>query len=283
MTESEQQAEALHEQALAASDEGRFDEAIALYYQALALDEARSTTHYNLGLEFKYQGEWQKSLQHNLRAMELAPDDQAAIWNAGIAATALRRWDIARRAWRAYGMPFDEGNAPTDGEFGRSPLRLHPDDDAEVVWGTRICPARIRIDSIPQSEHFHYGDIVLNDGAPMGYRMLGDRKLPVFEALELFEASGFETHVLSIDLASEHELAEVTATLQESGLIFENWTLSIRTLCQQCSEGTPHDHDRHEHDTPQSGQVWPKEFDFAFAVKDEAELDAFIRQWDNND
>ncbi len=278
MTEQEQQAEALHEQAMDASDDGRFDEAIALYRQALALDEARSSTHYNLGLEFKYRGEWEQSLRHNLRAMELAPDDEAAIWNTGIAATALRRWDIARRAWRAYGMSFEEGNEPTDGEFGRSPVRLHPDDDAEVVWGTRICPARIRIENIPQSDEFHYGDIVLNDGAPVGYRMLGERQVPVFNALGLFEASGLETHVLSIELADEQELADVTETLNESGMIFENWTQSIRTLCKQCSEGMPHDN--HDH-TPTVS--WPAEHDFAFAVKSEAELDAFIERWDSGD
>lgn len=278
MTEHEQQAEALHEQAMDASDDGRFDEAIALYQQALLLDEGRSTTHYNLGLEYKYRGEWEKSLRHNLRAMELAPDDEAAIWNTGIAATALRRWDIARRAWRAYGMSFTEGNEATDGDFGRSPLRLHADDDAEVVWGTRICPARIRIDSIPQSNDFHYGDIVLNDGAPVGYRLLGDRQVPVFNALGLFEASGLETHVLSIEVAGEQELAEITEALRDSGMVFENWTLSIRVLCQQCSEGTPHTH----HEKPPE-PTWPAEYDFAFAVRDESELDAFIARWDSGE
>lgn len=53
---------------------------------------------YNKGLEAKYESRWKESLEHNQRAAEFDPDDQATWWNLAIAATALHNWPEARRA-----------------------------------------------------------------------------------------------------------------------------------------------------------------------------------------
>jgi hypothetical protein len=48
-------AEELHQEALALDDGGETDAALARYLGALALDGARSSTHYNVGLIYKYR------------------------------------------------------------------------------------------------------------------------------------------------------------------------------------------------------------------------------------
>src|SRR5205807_10273545 len=68
--------------------------------------------------------------------------DKAAWWNQGIAATALGRWGLARRAWAGFGIDLPAGEGPLDFPCGSCPVRLCPDGDAEVVWAHRIDPAR---------------------------------------------------------------------------------------------------------------------------------------------
>ena len=43
-------------------------------------------------------------LKFNAQAVLLHPEDQASWWNLGIAATALRDWPEARRAWAGCGI-----------------------------------------------------------------------------------------------------------------------------------------------------------------------------------
>ncbi len=64
---------------------------------------------YNLGLVYKRQRRWPGSLYRNLRAAELDPTAKAAWWNAGIAATALGEWELAREAWTAFGIELPPG------------------------------------------------------------------------------------------------------------------------------------------------------------------------------
>ena len=88
--------EVLLDQAIDASDRGDTDSAIRIYDQILLAKEDWSKPHYNLGLIYKYQCEWDKSYNHNMRAVELNPKDEASNWNLGIAATMLEDWKVAR-------------------------------------------------------------------------------------------------------------------------------------------------------------------------------------------
>ena len=81
--------------------------------------------------------------------------DKAAWWNLGIAATALGRWDVARSAWRGFGINMPKGDGPIDFPCGTCPIRINPDGDAEVVWAERIDPARAELLSIPFPESNH--------------------------------------------------------------------------------------------------------------------------------
>ncbi|MHB1173892.1 MAG: tetratricopeptide repeat protein [Sulfuriferula sp.] len=87
----------LHEKAQQLEKECKIDEAIAKYLEAIALDPEKSESYYNLGLIYKYQGEWQKSFEFNQKANELHPEDEAARWNLAIAPpprSGIGRWPV---------------------------------------------------------------------------------------------------------------------------------------------------------------------------------------------
>jgi tetratricopeptide (TPR) repeat protein len=265
----------------ALKDAGSEDEAIAEYERACELDDGWHVPLYNLGLIYKYRGDWERSLRLNKRAAELCTDDQASWWNFGIAATALGRWDEARAAWRGAGLAVPDGNGPIDMPCGRAPVRLHPRDAGEVVWTQRLDPARAELINIPFPESgFCFGDVVLNDGAANGYRRLGDQEVPVFDALQLLQASRLSTWVAELrshleasasDAASERlgQLAE------ERGLAAESWTHSIRILCKACSEGRPHEQHAHE---PAPARA-DGSLRIGIAAPDEAQAHALLGAW----
>lgn len=126
-------ADRLHRQAQACSRAGDEDAALALYAKCVALDPDYASAFYNIGLIHKYRGEWEKSFAFNARAYELSPGDQASRWNLAIAATALRRWSVARRAWRDNGLNVPDGEGPITMELGMTPVRLHPEGAANGV------------------------------------------------------------------------------------------------------------------------------------------------------
>ena len=218
------------------------DAAIKKFEEALTLHPEKSESHYNLGLIYKYRGDWEKSRHHNRQAVRFEPTNEAANWNLAIAATALSDWDLARETWARLGIDISDGEGPIEENFGQTPVRLNPDDQGEVVWARRMCPVRARIYSIPFPESgFCYGDIVLHDGASTGQREWQGRTYLVFNVLELSERPGFETHVFEVEHASDKDFRALQESIAEVGAA-EDWSHSIRILCRQCSEGTPHEH-----------------------------------------
>lgn len=228
--------------------------AMPLYERALALDPDRAAVHYNIGLVHKYRGAWAQSLLHNRRASDLRPDDEAANWNMGIAATALRDWPAAREAWRRVGIQIAEGDGPIKDDFGIAPVRLNPDDSAEVVWGRRIDPVRVVVENIPSPDSgFRAGDIVLHDGAPVGERQYNGRTYSVFNVLALFEGSANSTYEAEVRAHDAADLEVLTSALARAQIDHEVWTTNIRVICKQCSEGMPHEHTFEKDQAP----AWP--------------------------
>lgn len=237
-------AERLVEEGRASSDAGDVGAAERAYRAAAALEPAWFVPLYNLGLLCKYQRRWEESLEFNRGASERAPTDQAAWWNRGIAATALGRWTEARACWEHCGIADPGGSDPPDYRFGSTALRLDPDGDGEVVWGSRLDPARARLTNIPlPSSSFRWGDIVLHDGAAEGHRIVKGVQCPVFNVLQRLVPSPIRTFIVelaSVDDAAVEALEDIAATM---GGAAENWGVSTRILCRQCSFGTPHAHD----------------------------------------
>ena len=248
---SDRRAEALHAAGVECSETGNEEGAIENYSKALALDPKRGDTLYNLGLIYKYRGDWPKSFEFNARAREFQPKDEATLWNLAIAATALRDWKTAREVWRTLNISIDAGEGPIAGNFGSTPVRVNAEGSAnrviEVVWSEGLCPVRSRILNIPTgATGFRYGDIVLHDGAPVGYRLnSAGQERAVFNVLELFEPSRFSTYEAAIDVESAKGLQELKRACESADIEIEDWTSNLRNLCKACSEGRPHEgHDQ---------------------------------------
>lgn len=264
-------AERLHSagQALMDVDE---QAAILKFNEALAEDPEKSESHYNLGLIYKYRQAWDLSLQCNAQAVRYDAENEAANWNLAIAATALNNWNIARECWNRLGVQVPDGEGPIEADFGLTPLRLNPEDQGEVVWGQRLCPVRARICNIPFVESgYHYGDVVLHDGAGTGEREWQGATYAVFNVFQIWAVSGFETHRFQVQNVTEEAMEGLSKRMAEVGAV-EDWTHSVRTLCRQCSEGNVHEDCDEELSMPDG------ERRIAVAVRNTSDLDR-ITAW----
>ncbi len=248
----------------------RVEEAESMYRRAVEADPSWHVPHYNLALLYKYAGRWTESLDSNRRALELNPDDGAAAWNLGIAATALADWATARFAWRLCGIELPPDEGPIVADFGLVPIRLDPRGRAEVVWARRLDPARARIASIPFPESGHrFGDVVLHDGAAVGERRVRGRTVPVFNALERLEASEYQTFVLWAPHATRDAIRSLADLAEEDDCVVEDWSSSVRYICAECSEGPAlpeHDHRERESDRTLQPAVAARSYDQALRL-----------------
>lgn len=204
--------------------------------------EQKAIEEYNLALAAKYRGEWRESLRGNEEAQNLRPGDVATLWNLAIAATALREWDRARFAWRALGIELLEDEGEVHTPETTACVRLQPEGVAEVVWGTRIDPARIRIENVPlPNSERRFGDIILNDGAEEGKRLSRGTEYPVFNELGVWEKSQYSTFEATLIIPTQEAMDSLERLCGERDMQVENWG-TVRVLCAVCSRGNPGEH-----------------------------------------
>ena len=241
----------LNEKGRSALDAADLADAERLFMQSIKLAPLRANTWFNLGLVYKRRHMWAETAACNTRSIELEAEPQdPAFWNLGIAATALGDWASARAAWAAFGFDIQEGEGPIDADLGPSPVRINPETAGEVVWGRRLDPARIEIESIPLPVSGHrWRDIVLHDGEPVGQRAVGDRTYPVFDELERLVPSETPTWECLVTSTTD-DLADLGSRFEAKGWALEDWTTSVRRLCDECSRGSV---DAHSHGPFSSG------------------------------
>jgi tetratricopeptide (TPR) repeat protein len=217
------------------------EEQVAVFHSYLENEPSDAGIWFDLGLAYKRLRNWKGSIAANLRALDLSSEpEDPAWWNLGIAATALRDWELARRAWRGYGLEIPGESGPIACDYGLGPVRIGD----EVVWGDRIDPARFKILSIPLPKSgFGWHDIVLHDGEPNGEREAGGQTYPVFDALERWEASGVATLTVEVTCEREEDSAALIELFESNGFGAEDWTANVRNLCKACSEGQPGAHE----------------------------------------
>jgi hypothetical protein len=245
------------------------------YYEwASRIDPRWSVPWYNLGLHTKNTGRWKDSLRFNQRALELNADDEGAWWNLGIAATALRDWSEARRAWKAYGIEVDGEVGEVRTSSGTACVRLDPARLGEVVWGKRLDPARMAILNVPLPESGHrFHDIVLNDGASNGTRV--DRhgnEVPVFDELSIWEVSEYSTFRARLHMLEDSVVEHLTKLCVVHELGLEDWT-TIRILCAKCSRGNPGPHECEAEPLEDGSRR------FGFGAKKEEDLENVLQEW----
>ena len=199
----------LYTRAYAAMDRG--DLAAAQRYFSKLIRETPQNRHYHYmyALASKYRGDWAGALTHNLRAIALAAEhDDAPYWNAGIAATALEDWAKARRLWRACGIAVPEGTGPISGNYGIAAIRLHPwAATSETVLARRIDPVRARLLGVPHPASGHrFGDIILHDSVPTGYRQHNGMEIPEYSELARLKPSPYPTYTARVRCSDDAEL-----------------------------------------------------------------------------
>ncbi|MFN7925712.1 MAG: tetratricopeptide repeat protein [Bryobacteraceae bacterium] len=235
-------AEWLNTRGNTAANAGQRERAVRSYRWAARCDPSWSVPHYNLGLEAKHLCNWEESLRCNIRATELNDQDEGAWWNLGIAATALHDWATARKAWRWFGVDIPDGDGEWAGQAEPACVRLNPERDGEVVWGERLDPARLVILNVPLPESEHrFRDIVLNDGAANGRRESNGEEVPVFDELQVWQASPYSTYEVTLETEDPNLESILTELARERELGVEDWS-TIRWMCKECSRGNPGPH-----------------------------------------
>jgi tetratricopeptide (TPR) repeat protein len=208
------------------------------FARAAAIAPDWSVPWYNLGLAAKWQRRWTESLEWNRKAVERDPSNQPAWWNLGIAATALGDWAEARQAWTAFGIELPPGEGAIVMELGPTPIRLDPEHAGEVVWCRRLDPARAVIRNVPLPDTgYRYGDLILHDGAPSGERRLHGTTVPVFDMIELLEASKFLNFEVELYATKAESLEALFRLAADENIGLEDWG-TIRCLCFACSRGS---------------------------------------------
>jgi hypothetical protein len=259
-------------------DNGELALAASSFQAAVEADPRCSPAWFNLGLVYKQERNWAASLEANTRAMALAKDlkEEPACWNAGIAATALRRWDEARKAWAQYGVSIPDGTGPIEMGPAITPIRIAPSDNAEIVWCSRLDPARARIENIPTPESQHrWHDIVLHDGVPNGERISGGQTFFVFDELERWEPSETPTLETPVMCGRQEDSEALVSKFGDAGFAAEDWIGNIRILCAACDKGAIHEiHD--------AGSRWKPDRLFGIAAPLEV-ADMLLGVWRDGD
>jgi hypothetical protein len=234
-----------------ALERGDYDEAVRTFEAFIATDDSWTNAWYNLGLAHKFRRDWEASARANRRAAELDRKNEPAFWNCGVAATAIRDWPTARWAWRGIGIDPGAGDGPPELNLGPSPVRLTtPVESGEVIWGTRLDPCRLRIESVPLPESGHrWHDVILHDVVPHGERTYDGRTWGVFDELIRMDPSNEPTFEAEVVVPTDDDLADVHERFNEALLGVEDWS-TIRLLCRQCSESNPHAHASSTDPTP---------------------------------
>lgn len=221
-------------------DDGDYGGALSAFEEAVDLRPALASAWFNMALVHKMQRNWHAAVSCGERAAAAQPDDYPTWWNLGIAATATSKWALAREAWRRCGIEVPDGTGAIEPlALGPVPIRINPQGRAEVVWAERLDPARARIENIPLPGSGHrWNDIVLHDGVPVGERTLGGRAVPVFDELVRLVPSDTPTLQAHVSCAGEAASTSLVELFGQHGLAAEDWTASVRHLCESCSGGS---------------------------------------------
>ncbi len=218
----------LFEQARAYEQQQDPYNAIKLYKRSVKLAPEWSAAYERLGHIYRDRQEWKPALHYNKKTVSLAPGNQEAWWALGIAATALRKWRIARSVWQKFGVT---PKAPRNS--GPIAIKLHYAGQFEILWARSLDPVRARILNIPHpASDRAFRDVVLHDGQVNGYNVAGNKRYPIYCELGLFKASHFQTFSCYLQTQDSGDIEMLERLCREQGIGFEVWSNASKAMHQ---------------------------------------------------
>jgi tetratricopeptide (TPR) repeat protein len=259
--------QSLFEQALVYDRKGDSYSAIKLYKRIVRMAPEWPASYFQLGVIYKYRREWKQALHFNKKTVAIVPANKDAWWNLAIAATALKKWRIARNVWAKFGV----GSRPLEPVS----VRLTYGGQYEILGVQPLDPARGVIVNIPHpASGRRYQDVVLLDGTVSGYHVADRRKYPVFEELGLFKQSAFRTYSCRLHLENPGDLYLLEELCSDAGIGFEIWSNATRVFANTTAGKLPEYHGPESGDQPAKGEVTA-----AFAAHREKEVFQVLNSW----
>jgi hypothetical protein len=216
-----------------------------------------------VGLCHKYAGRFAEGLAANLRALEGQPEDTAALWNAAICATGAGQAEEAVEAWRKLGLPVKVGpdgyprlegipmaqvRLSTAGPVAQGGMaRPGERGDFEYLWvqphspchGELLTPTLYDLAA-------DVGDLVLWDGAPLGFRRIGNERVPRFSMLAVLARGRRRAFRFFGTQEEAGQVAALEELLPEGSQVYVH-TEQVMPICHACAHGDVGEPHRHEH------------------------------------
>lgn len=230
----------LFEEALAYDRAGDSYNAVKLYKKLVKLAPNWSLPYHFLSLFYRQRNEWKPSFHYSLKAIETNPKDKTAWHILATSATALQRWQTARKAWNELGFEFRKTDKVLNLDLGLIPICINPKTRPEIVWARQIDPARAQIESIPQpSSERRYKEIVLINNQAIAHRNLGGKRVPIFEELETIRLSAYNTYAVILETGAKNSVDILDKLCQDAEIGFDNWSKATRQFWLRNQELLP--------------------------------------------
>jgi len=215
----------LFRKAVALDRKGDVYTAVKIYKKLIKLAPNWYPPYQYLSSIYKYHNDWKAAFHYGQCAIENGAD-KAEMWrNFAIAATALKKWQIARNAWNKVGFQLKEVKNAPNFDMGIVPVRLRYNNFHEIVWAKQIDPARAIIESVPDPvSDRNYGDLILIDFKVTGYRIMKGKKIPVYDELELIKRSHYRNYLVFLHDSQKNEVDLLDKLCWNKDLGFDNWS-----------------------------------------------------------
>lgn len=238
------------------------DAALEAMNHALRLDPGNVSSWYRLGLIHKWRGRWSEGVEANLRARGPG-QEEGVLWNLAICAMGAGDRALAAGVMKELGMIGTIGeDGVFTGSFDSSQVRVSTlgegvDPAAHVVgsdpafenlWIERLSYVHGKIKNASIYDlPVDYGDIVLFDGNPVGWRDDGQTRTPRFPLLQKLRPGAFRRYRFLARQPRAGFFSDLTKSLPEETFFYVH-DEQVNLLCDSCArEGKiVHDHSKPE-------------------------------------
>lgn len=185
------------------------------------------TPHQALAGIFKERKEWKAVVHYNKKSVALDPSLRQAWWNLSIGAFAIGKKRQAKRIWNKF--------AWSPNQLPRAvSVQLQHSGMLEMVWVQPLNPVSGLIKSIPHPQSDRsFRDLVLFDKNILGYHIADQKRIPIYQELDLLKRSYYHTYSGIIEAPTEADLSLFTRLAYDQGMGFEIWSNAARSRSLQ--------------------------------------------------